>query len=90
MKKRVRLLISGLVQGVFYRASAVQTGKRLGLSGYASNLADGSVEVVAEGEEPSLIKLIEWCRKGPPAAHVSDVEAEWSEATNQFVSFQVR
>ena len=66
--------MSGRVQGVFYRASARQRAQELGCRGYARNLADGRVEVLAVGEPAAVQALIEWLRQGPPAAHVTDVK----------------
>ena len=66
--------MSGRVQGVFYRASTRQRAQDLGCRGYARNLPDGSVEVLAVGEPVAVAALIEWLWKGPPAAHVTDVK----------------
>ena len=66
--------MSGRVQGVFYRASTCQRAQELGCRGYARNLPDGSVEVLAVGEPAAVDALIEWLWQGPPAAHVSDVK----------------
>lgn len=88
--KRVHFLASGLVQGVFYRASAEAEARRLGLAGWVRNLADGRVEAVAEGPEEALLALLAWARQGPPAARVEAVEATWAEATGEFAGFGVR
>ncbi len=69
-----RFLISGRVQGVFYRASTREEALRLGLSGSAVNLPDGRVEVLAEGEPAALDALEQWLHGGPPAARVDGVE----------------
>jgi acylphosphatase len=69
-----RCYVSGRVQGVFYRASARQRAQELGCRGYAHNLPDGRVEVLAVGEPAAVHALIEWLRQGPPAAHVADVK----------------
>lgn len=71
-----RFLISGRVQGVFYRASTREQALRLGLSGHARNLADGRVEVVAEGAPEAIDTLERWLWQGPPAATVERVERE--------------
>lgn len=71
-----RLLITGHVQGVWYRKSAVDQGLDLGLRGIARNLQDGSVEVVVEGEERAVKRFIDWCRQGPPKARVAGVEIQ--------------
>jgi acylphosphatase len=69
-----RCFVSGRVQGVYYRASARQKAVELGLSGYASNLEDGRVEVLAVGESAAVEKLIGWLYVGPPAAKVTTVD----------------
>jgi acylphosphatase len=75
-----RFLVTGKVQGVFFRASTVRIAEQLGLRGYARNLPDGSVEVLALGEPPSLAGLAEWLRKGPPLASVSAVAEHVEDA----------
>jgi acylphosphatase len=62
------------VQGVFYRASTRQRAHELGCRGYARNLPDGRVEVLAVGEPTAVHALVEWLRQGPPAAHVTEVK----------------
>lgn len=70
----VRFLVSGRVQGVFYRASTREQAVRLGLAGYAKNLTDGRVEVVVCGELDALDALERWLWEGPPAARITQVE----------------
>ena len=69
-----RCYVSGRVQGVFYRASTRQRAQELCCRGYAHNLPDGRVEVLAVGEPAAVHALVEWLRQGPPAAHVTDVK----------------
>jgi len=69
-----RCYVSGRVQGVFYRASTCERAQQLGCRGYARNLADGRVEVLALGDQKAVDALIEWLWHGPPAAQVSDVQ----------------
>ena len=88
--KRAQVIVHGRVQGVYYRASARDRARRLGLSGWARNCPDGSVEIMAEGERLQLEQLIAWCHKGPPAAVVTHVEVEWQEATGEFAGFVVK
>ena len=71
-----RCFVSGLVQGVFFRASTRKEATVLGLSGYANNLPDGRVEVLIVGEVGAANRLIEWLSKGPPAARVQTVEVQ--------------
>ena len=80
----------GRVQRVGYRAFCVEEATRLQISGYARNLADGrAVEVVAEGDEPTLRRFIERLREGPPLAVVDDVEYRWEEPEDGLVGFEV-
>lgn len=74
-----RFLVSGRVQGVFYRASTREQALRLGLTGHARNLPDGRVEVRAHGEAAALEALERWLWQGPPAARVTDVVREADE-----------
>jgi acylphosphatase len=76
---RARLRVVGTVQGVFYRQSTADEAARLRLAGAVRNLPDGSVEVVAEGPRDAVEALQAWCRRGPPAARVDEVEVEWLE-----------
>lgn len=72
---RRRLLVSGRVQGVFYRAACRREAQALGIAGWAKNLDDGRVEVVAEGEAETVAALEAWCRQGPPGALVTSVRS---------------
>lgn len=72
----VRFVVSGRVQGVFFRASTRAEALRLGLSGHATNLADGSVEIIAGGSDVALDELERWLRLGPPLARVDNVRRE--------------
>ena len=88
MKKRITIIIYGLVQGVFFRVEAKEKAKLLGLVGWSGN-EDGNVKIVAEGEEVALNQLLEWCRKGPAGARIDKVEVNWQEATQEFERFRI-
>lgn len=90
MSHRVHLLISGRVQGVYYRVSMVAAALQHGVTGWVRNLPDGRVEAVAEGTEKALRALIVWCHKGPPRAAVTAVGETWSRATGEFDDFTVK
>ena len=72
----VRFTVRGRVQGVFFRASTCEQALKHGLAGYAKNLDDGSVEVVASGSNESLDELHKWLSQGPPSARVESVSRE--------------
>jgi acylphosphatase len=69
----VHLMISGKVQGVFYRASAKEKALELGLSGWIKNTPDGNVEATVSGTDEAVQQFVQWCWQGPPRAVVSNV-----------------
>lgn len=71
---RCRAIVTGRVQGVFYRDTCERTATALGVRGWVRNRDDGSVEVVAEGARDAVGQLLDWCRSGPPRANVTGVE----------------
>ena len=87
---QVHLVISGKVQGVFYRASCQEVAQRLDLAGWVRNLPTGQVEVLAHGEKEKIEKFIEWCKKGPPGAKVGEVKIKWQNNPNKFVQFEIK
>lgn len=89
MNKRLHIFVSGRVQGVFYRASAKRVADSHGLLGYAKNLPDGRVEIVAEGSESGLRALLDWCYRGSLLAHVGSLSFEWLPATAEFTQFNI-
>lgn len=87
--KRVRLIISGDVQGVGFRAWAVGQAQDLLITGWVKNRDDGAVEIVAEGSHVDLKELIKHCYQGPSVAKVQYVDVLWENATNEFMNFDV-
>jgi acylphosphatase len=87
--KRVRVLVRGRVQGVFFRAEARERARSLGVAGWIRNAGDGSVEAVFEGADEQVDSLVEWCRRGPAGARVDEVEAVSEEPVGE-IGFQVR
>ena len=88
MKRHLSILVSGRVQGVFYRASAKTKADELGIMGFVQNLPDGNVYIEAEGSEEKLDLFKAWCSEGPPRAQVERVEIKEDELRN-FTSFGV-
>ena len=86
---RVRLVIEGRVQGVWFRDSTRGKARELGVYGWVKNRFDGSVEVLAEGPEDRVKELIEWCHQGPPYAKVSRVNETREEWQGEIDSFDI-
>ena len=82
-------VVSGIVQGVCYRAFVVREATELGLRGVVRNLPDGRVEAEAEGDRPRLEQLITRLYEGPPDAQVTDVATEWSECRDEYGGFRI-
>ncbi|MEJ5226546.1 acylphosphatase [Thermodesulfovibrio sp.] len=87
--KKAHLLISGRVQGVFYRAFTREVAESLGLKGWVRNLRDGRVEAVFEGDEDKISIAIERCKEGPPYAKVDSIEITWDEAEG-YTDFEIK
>lgn len=86
----LRVVVRGRVQGVGFREFVYTRAHFLGLRGYVRNLPDmRSVEVVAEGERPSLEQLLEYLREGPRGAHVDGLNVTWGEPTRRHTTFGV-
>lgn len=86
---RMDVIVLGKVQGVFFRASAMEEAQRLGLRGFVRNLPDGTVEAAVEGERSQVAQFVEWCRTGSRDAVVSDVYARESTYKDEFRTFVI-
>jgi acylphosphatase len=82
--------MKGIVQGVNFRYYTQQEARKYSVNGWVRNLADGSVAVVFEGEEEDVEAMIQWCRHGPPGAHVTELIAQPEEYRGEFQSFSVK
>ncbi len=87
--KRVEIVVYGIVQGVFFRANTRDVATKLGLRGIVRNLHDGSVEIIAEGNEEDLCELISFAKKGPPSAKVYDINIEWKNPQEDLPFFKI-
>ena len=88
--QELHAIVHGRVQGVGFRYFVIEKALGLGLRGYARNTDDGQVEVLAQGPRPALENLLALLRRGPLAAHVSEVEIRWGEPTTHLSGFHVR
>ncbi len=86
---RLRLRITGRVQGVWYRGSLQAEARRRGVRGWVRNLPDGSVEAVVEGDAAAVRAVAEWCRVGPPGARVTDVVERREPAGEDLADFAI-
>ena len=88
--KRVHVIISGKVQGVFFRAETQRAAIGLNLTGWVRTLPNGRVEAVFEGGETNVDKMLAWCQHGPPAARVQEVITNEEPHTGEFRNFNVK
>jgi acylphosphatase len=86
---RGNIVISGRVQGVYFRASAREVARAHGLSGWVRNRADGDVEAVVEGDEAAVQAFLAWCHDGPPGAYVTAVQVTTAPYTGEFQGFRI-
>lgn len=89
MNRRLHALVSGRVQGVSYRAFILREAQLQRVTGWVRNLADGRVELIAEGEAASAQALLLAARRGPPASKVDRIEEAWADTTNEFDGFVI-
>ena len=90
MKARAHVHISGRVQGVFFRYETQALAEELGVKGWVRNTSGGRVEAVFEGEREKVEQMLDFCRRGPPGARVTDVEVKWESYLEEFSSFSIR
>jgi acylphosphatase len=86
---RIRLIIKGRVQGVFFRDSTRRAANKLGLFGWVRNLPDGSVEALIEGPQDKVQKLVSWCQHGPATARVDHVQQVVEEYQGELQTFNI-
>jgi len=89
MQKRVKLTVSGRVQGVCFRAHTLEFATGQDLTGYVRNLPNAKVEIVAEGDRAAIESLVAWTRRGPPMSHVDEVDVSYQKATGAYAEFQI-
>jgi acylphosphatase len=89
-KSRVKVIVKGIVQGVNFRYYSQRQAAKFNISGWVKNLPDGSVAAVFEGDEQDVEAMVQWCRRGPPSAHVTELIAQPEEYRGEFSSFSVK
>lgn len=88
MKKSVRVYITGIVQGIFFRAFVKENAERYDVKGFTRNLEDGRIEIFLEGEPEKVDKMVELCKKGPKHAQIKSIEVK-PEKFQDFKTFKV-
>jgi acylphosphatase len=86
---RARAIISGRVQGVFFRMETKRAADRIGVAGSVRNLKDGTVEALFEADLDRVNAVLDWCRQGPPNADVTDVAVTWHIYIGEFKGFNI-
>lgn len=86
----VKVIITGRVQGVWFRQKTKKCADKYGVFGWCRNNDDGTVEAVFTGEETAVNAVLKWCKSGPTLARVDDIHAETQLQTETFVDFQIR
>lgn len=87
---RAHAVISGRVQGVFFRLETKRAADEYGVFGWVRNKRDGTVEAVFEGDKEKVLSVLEWCKQGPPISKVQNVDVEWEAYTGKFNRFDIR
>jgi acylphosphatase len=88
--ERAHVLVSGRVQGVFFRDSTRQKAEELGLAGWVKNVPDGQVEALFEGPSERVREMVRWCEEGPQHASVERVSSDFASASGDLEGFEVR
>lgn len=88
-KARARVIIEGMVQGVFFRVYTKEMAESLSLTGWVKNRWDGRVEALFEGDRKNIDQIISWCYKGPSSARVDNVEVSWEEYDGKLGYFSI-
>lgn len=90
MQAGAHVFISGRVQGVFFRVETRREAIKRDVVGWVQNTSDGRVEAVFEGEKEDVEEMVDFCRRGPPSAHVTDVDVQWGNYSGAFEGFRIR
>ncbi len=89
MRKEIYAKVYGNVQGVFFRQFTKDKAQALAIVGYAKNMIDGTVDIIAQGEEENLKQFVEAISAGPETAEVDSLELEWGRPTEDFLGFTI-
>ena len=88
-KVRAHTIITGVVQGVFFRMETQRAAEKFGVQGWVRNKRDGSVEAVFEGDKDRVESVLQWCHQGPPRSVVNKVDVQWQDYGGEFSGFEI-
>lgn len=88
-RTRARVVITGRVQGVFFRAETQRAALARGVDGWVKNRPDGAVEAVFEGPEEAVVAMLEWCKTGSPRSRVEKIDVKWDSDRREFDGFEI-
>ena len=88
-KARAHIIVTGIVQGVFFRVETKRAAERIGVTGWVRNRPEGTVEAVFEGDREKVEAAVDWCRKGPPSGRVEDVRVTWEPFQGEWSGFDI-
>ena len=89
MLRRAEILVRGVVQGVYFRYTAKRKADEFSVKGVVRNLSDGGVQVICEGAEEDIARLLDWCKRGPAGAVVEHVDVAWGTHKGEFTDFRI-
>ena len=90
MNARAHVFVSGRVQGVFFRVETRSEAMKRNVAGWVQNTSEGRVEAIFEGDKADVEQLIDFCRRGPPGARVTEIDAQWETYTGEFKAFKIQ
>ncbi|WP_373498811.1 acylphosphatase [Desulfococcus sp.] len=88
-RTRAHVVISGKVQGVFFRGETQRAAEARGVAGWVKNRPDGAVEAVFEGPEEAVVAMLEWCKNGSPRSRVDKMDVQWDADRREFIGFDI-
>lgn len=88
-KQCLHIIVTGLVQGVYFRANTQNKANSLGVTGWVKNLVDGRVEIMIEGEKKLVDQMLDWCKQGPPRSKVENIYSEYLPFQNKYSEFKI-
>lgn len=90
MNARAHVFVSGSVQGVFFRVETRSEALKRNVAGWVQNTSEGRVEAIFEGDKADVEQLIDFCRRGPPGARVTEIDLHWETYTGEFKAFKIQ